>query len=362
MKQSRTMIKLEVAATLFGLSVLLYALAAKVDGFANWYFLHIYRYLSSAISWVTGLFPFSVVEFLLYIMIVVIVIVIGRTVHKLVRKKGKFRPVFLNGSLNVLLFLGGLFFLYVINCGINYHRDSFIQLENIEETHYGRDELVTVCNTLTKEINQIQEKLQRGEDGLTKVSDQIKSIARKEMKALSEYYPSLKGYYPDPKPLLVSEILSYQQVSGIYSPFTVEANYNDDMPEYLKPYTICHELSHLKGVMREEEANFVAFLACMNSEDPEFKYSGLMHAYTKCMSELRNYDAEEYKAIRSQLNEGSNADIVSKYEFWDRYEGKIATLSDKMNDAYLKANSQTAGVDSYNEVTGLIVTYFIKMK
>lgn len=362
MKQSRTMIKLEVAATLFGSSVILYALAANVDGFANWYFTHIYRYLSSVISWVTGLFPFSVVEFLLYTMILVVVIVVVRTVHKVVRKKSKFRPVLINGSLHVLLFLGAILFLYVINCGINYHRDSFIQLENIEETHYGRDELVEVCNTLTKEINQIQERLQRGDDGLIIVSDKIKSTAREEMKALSKRYPSLKGYYPDPKPLVVSELLSYQQVSGIYSPFTVEANYNNDMPEYLKPYTICHELSHLKGVMREEEANYVAFLACMDSDDPVFKYSGLMHAYTKCMSELSNYDAEEYKTIRSQLNEGSNADIVSKYEFWERYEGKIATLSNKMNDAYLKANSQTAGVDSYNQVTGLIVTYFIKMK
>lgn len=45
-----------------------------------------------------------------------------------------------------------------------------------------------------------------------------------------------------------------QQLCGVYSPFTVEANYNGDMPDYNVPHTLCHELSHLKGFMREDEA------------------------------------------------------------------------------------------------------------
>ena len=93
---------------------------------------------------------------------------------------------------------------------------------------------------------------------------------------LGQSYPQLDGYYPYPKPLINSRLLSVQQLCGIYSPFTIEANYNREMPYYNIPHTICHELSHLKGFMREDEANFIGYLACIGSDSPDFRYSGYL--------------------------------------------------------------------------------------
>ena len=76
------------------------------------------------------------------------------------------------------------------------------------------------------------------------------------MKGLADEYPQFKSWYPYPKPLIHPRLLSVQQLTGVYSPFTVEANYNSEIPAYNIPHTICHELSHLKGYMREDEANF----------------------------------------------------------------------------------------------------------
>ena len=39
------------------------------------------------------------------------------------------------------------------------------------------------------------------------------------------------------------------------------------MVSYNLPFTTCHELSHLRGFMQEEEANFIGFLACVNADD-----------------------------------------------------------------------------------------------
>ena len=91
------------------------------------------------------------------------------------------------------------------------------------------------------------------------------------MVRLGQSYPQLEGYYPYPKPLINSRLLSVQQLCGIYSPFTIEANYNREMPYYNIPHTICHELSHLKGFMREDEANFIGYLACIGSDSPDFR-------------------------------------------------------------------------------------------
>ena len=86
--------------------------------------------------------------------------------------------------------------------------------------------------------------------------------------------------------MILSEVLSYQGLTGIYLPFTVEANYNGDMPAYDKPFTVCHELSHLRGFMEEQEANFIAFLACIGSERTDFQYSGYLSGWVYCMNAL----------------------------------------------------------------------------
>ncbi|MEI3187265.1 MAG: DUF3810 family protein [Lachnospiraceae bacterium] len=55
----------------------------------------------------------------------------------------------------------------------------------------------------------------------------------------------MRDFIQGRRQVTVSEILSIQQLSGIYSPFTVEANYNRAMTDYNIPHTICHELSSI---------------------------------------------------------------------------------------------------------------------
>ena len=106
------------------------------------------------------------------------------------------------------------------------------------------------------------------------------------MFSLGATYPELSGYYPQPKGLLFPAFLSVQNLSGIYSPFTIEANYNSAMVSYNLPFTICHELSHLRGFMQEEEANFIAYLASSQSDYKEFQYSGSLMGWIYCMNVL----------------------------------------------------------------------------
>ena len=174
---------------------------------------------------------------------------------------------------------------------------------------------------------------------------------------LGERYPELSGYYPKPKALLVPWILSVQQLTGIYSPFTVEANYNSGMADYNIPFTACHELSHLRGFMQEEEANFIAFLASTGSENIDFQYSGYLMGWRYCMNVLYQVDYESWEEIRGKLSERVEPDFIANRDFWDRYDGRIARAANKVNDTYLKANDQSEGVESYNRMVDLIVAY-----
>ena len=180
----------------------------------------------------------------------------------------------------------------------------------------------------------------------------------KSMKGLGTAYPQLSGYYPYPKPLMNPRLLSIQQLCGIYSPFTIEANYNREMPYYNIPHTICHELSHLKGFMREDEANFIGYLACIGSDSPDFRYSGYLTGWVYAGNALAKADLEAYYGLYGRLAPEAARDLAWNNQFWDRFDGKVAEASTQLNDRYLKANNQEDGVRSYGRMVDLMLAYY----
>ena len=218
-----------------------------------------------------------------------------------------------------------------------------------------KEELAALCLELTEEVNEAASRILVDEEGGCLALGDISGRAREAMEAASAEYPELAGYYPRAKAVGNSWAMSYQFLQGIYSPFTIEANYNRDIPDYDKPSTICHELSHLRGFMREDEANFVAYLACRASEEPDFRYSGSMLAYVHSMNALYREDRELYRQIRLGLCQQAERDLKLQSIFWDAYEGPVAEASDKINDTYLKVNAQTDGTKSYGRMVDLLL-------
>lgn len=177
------------------------------------------------------------------------------------------------------------------------------------------------------------------------------------MQQAAREFPSLQGYYPRPKQVTVSYILSVQQLCGIYVPFTIEANFNGAMPNYNIPHTICHELSHLSGFMREDEANFIGYLACIRSDNQAFNYSGYLTGWVYAGNELAKIDMESYIALHEKLCEQAQTDLQENNIFWNRYEGKVAEVSSQWNDTYLKINDQSEGIRSYGRMVDLMLAY-----
>lgn len=257
------------------------------------------------------------------------------------------------------LFLGGCIMLlvFVINCGINYHRESFSEKSGLKIQTYSVKDLQATCQWLTEEVNRLSTQVERTENGELQLPEEIRQEAVRSMQALGRQYPALQGYYPNPKPVLVSEILSYQKLMGIYAPFTIEANYNQDMPSYDFPFTMCHELSHLRGFMQEEETNFISFLACRESDMTEFQYSGTLSAWEYAMNALYRADPKVWQEVREGLSKAAEPDLRADDQFWSEYDGSVAEVANMVNDTYLKANGQKQGVKSYGKMTDLLVAY-----
>ena len=150
--------------------------------------------------------------------------------------------------------------------------------------------------------------------------------------------------------------MSYTEITGIFFPFTLEANVNTSIPDFAIPYTMCHELTHLRGFMREDEANFIAYLACVEYDDIEFQYCGTMLALIHASNALYEQDRILYDEVRTTYGEGVLQDFKANNTYWSKYEDTvISTVSNQMNDSYLKANNQKDGVQSYGRMVDLLL-------
>jgi hypothetical protein len=119
-----------------------------------------------------------------------------------------------------------------------------------------------------------------------------------------------------------------------------------------------HELAHFQGYMREDEANFIAYLACMASENADYRYSGAMLGLRHSLNALYAADREAYSAILAGLVQEVIADYAANDAYWRQFEGPIAEVSQTVNDVYLKTNRQAAGVKSYGQMVDLLLAEF----
>lgn len=330
---------LKISLILFAAAGILQLAARRLTGFGSWYAEHVYPVIVGTYGRLCGLFPFSVAEVGAYFLIIAAIVYIMRHRREPLRMLSR-----------GVLFLSLLAFLFTVNCGVNYYRLPFSSYLEVEVKQSSAEELRKLCEFLTDQVNETVDG-----SGYEKGWNEE---ALRSMASLGEVYPELAGYYPQPKPLLVSWILSVQQLSGIYLPFTVEANYNKEMTAYNIPHTICHELSHLKGFMREDEANFIGYLACIGSNNQSFQYSGYLTGWIYATNALAKMDMEAYRALYETLDPKVIAHLQENSAFWNQYEGKVAEVSNQMNDTYLKLNDQSDGVQSYGRVVDLMLAYY----
>ena len=382
-------------------------LAARSSAFANAYSHYVYRVLSLGLGSVTGLLPFSVVELLLYATILFVLFDFVKQLRRAIRafteclhpasaaqpraggvsqtfppQADAARPAQLLAAARPLRrFLGHLFLilstllvLYVFLCGINYHRTSFSQEAGLSVTldeHgtvYDEADLIALCDYLVTEINATEAQLDVPFIGQTMETPKASAAwlwhagrtGQRAMEKLGQRYSRLSGHYPFPKPILNTWLLSVQQTTGVYSPFTVEANYNRDIAYYDIPFTICHELSHLRGYMQEEEANFIGVLATIGADDLYFNYSGYVSAWVYAGNALARIDSTAFAMLYARINARTRQDMLYNNAYWKQFEGKPAEAHEQLNDAYLKIQGQATGVRSYGHVTDLMLEYFAK--
>ncbi len=245
-----------------------------------------------------------------------------------------------------------------------YHCSTFAFNYSISENKHTSEQLCKVAVYLIEKINFVSEEITRDEENHFVLTSDINIESKKAMQKLGEEYPSMKGYYPNPKPLTFSAVVTKLNLLGIYFPFSLEANYNNYMYSSDRPSTICHELAHLKGWIQEDEANFIAYLACINSENPEFEYSGYINAIEYLMSADNNLSIDDTIMLRTLLDDNAILDSrESHVVFREAQKSKVgealSEVSDTAIEVSLKINGVSDGAKSYGRFVDLLLNYYL---
>ena len=152
--------------------------------------------------------------------------------------------------------------------------------------------------------------------------------------------------------------MSRFSVSGIYTPFTGEPNFNTELPDSSLPFALAHEMAHQRGYARENEADFIAFLVCINASHPYVRYSGHLRSIN-VLWVLARLTPQRYNEVVASLGPGPRADIDAANSFWLRHQGNLSRATYKVTDRYLKANRVNSGMKNYDEVVTLIISYYL---
>lgn len=360
----------KVVFLLFCFTGLFNILAILSTSFAELYRKYIFLNISSIVARISGIFPFSIGELMIALAIIlaivlVFVVVLGFFKSKVLKK---IRKIYLRITVYILLFV---YMSETFNCFIMYRTktiESVMLKEHKDALNTVTDDnekLLLAYNEVVRNLNELSVKLKRDENG-DLISDFTFEECKKALRNISDEYECLSGYYPNPKKIHFSNIMSQQYLAGIYFPFSMEANYNALMYCANNPSTICHELSHLKGYIREDEANFIAFLACINSDNDFIKYSGYLQVLWYLEDDMMKYLPTEYwDRVVSPNDYVIDDDIFLKQEVMEEVEEQaiistetLSEATDVFIDTNLKMNGVKSGYDNYSEVVKLIVLYY----
>ena len=318
--------------------------------------------LRAVLAFLTNLFPFSLAEFLILMLPLFLVLLIRYAVK---HKSRNWRCV-LSYTVSLVSVASLFFSVFVWACGMGYHTPTLSERLCLADEAVSADELVDTAHKLIEEMEPYLSDVRYTESGASVMPYSLAEMNQKliaSYKTLAGQYPFIHAHRSRIKPVLLSVPMSYAHFTGFYTFFTGEANLNVDFPAYTLPFTAAHELAHSRGIARENEANFMAFLACIHSENDYIRYCGFLNLFEYVASALYEADTSEgkvlYHGVIDSLDERAWGELVAYSVFFDKYrDTAISEISGAVNDSYLKANGTEEGEKSYGLVVNLAVSYY----
>ncbi|WP_276502628.1 DUF3810 domain-containing protein [Terrimonas pollutisoli] len=329
------------------------------DWVENQYTYGVYPLITRVQRFLFGWIPFSIGD-LFYGFLVLVVIFRTFRFFKFLFQKKITRAFFVGAMQQTIFFFLFVYVFFNLLWGLNYNRKGISPQLGIEVRKYSLSDIDSLTSVLQLRVNEYADsasEVQR--DSFAKKRDLFRESSH-AYEVISKKLPFLAYRPVSVKPSLFSYLGNYLGFQGYYNPFSGEAQVNTTVPRFLEPFITTHEIAHQLGYGKENEANFVAFLACKNHPSPVFKYSMYFDIYNYAINELHKRDSTKARSYLRQLHPQALKDIKELRSFYNAYRNPIEPVITWTYGHFLKANNQPAGKQTYNEVVAWLIAYYKK--
>lgn len=301
-------------------------------------------------------FPFSVAEVIIVLFIAGNVVWVVRTVVLAVTQR-RWRDL-LHRTLKLAAAWLWLLAAFHWMWNASYYATDFAHRSGLSHTPPATEELAQVTMLFAQRAGELAGQVERDSEGHFAVPrSQCLDCGLTVYEGLTEQFESLDIPCVRAKPLFFSRLQSILGFTGLYFPFTGEANVNVDSPVCLFPATIAHEMAHQRMVAAEEEANFVGIAACVTCDDVVFQYSGYLMGLIHLSNALYSADKDAWYEVRATFPQELVTDWNDNNAYWEALESKVEEAAENAYDSFLKNNDQTMGIRSYGACVDLLVAW-----
>jgi len=243
-----------------------------------------------------------------------------------------------------------IYLVFLASWGLNYRRVRLAEKLALDNSRVTTDAVAMLASTAVAELNALYERAhQTGWPDADAVDDHLGAGLAFVESALHQTRLAIPAR---PKHTVLNAYFRRAAVDGMTDPFFLETLVNSDLLPMERPFVVAHEWAHLAGYNDEGEANFVAFLVCMRSDEPR-RYSAWMAIYSEASAMLSRAARQ---ALAARLAPGPRADLRAIADRVARHVSvRVSQAGWRVYNEYLKANRVEAGAASYSEVIRLVL-------
>lgn len=319
----------------------------------DWYTNGLFLVLRPIFDYTLGFLPFPAFYLFLLLLIAGLVWKIQQW-----RQIGRFTVTTItNAIISIISFGVFVVGLFLFVWGFNYAGSSVEQKMGFDLNPISPEELKQELEEQTKLLVGLRNELTDSVFTQRVFSKEMTEEIRSQLlTVLKEYgfpnngHPQLRFLYPKGSLLAIS-------TAGFYWPFVGECHVDPGLHPLQIPHVIAHELSHAYSITDEGACNFLAWMACRQSQDTYVRYAAQLSYWRQLNSSYRQTDKEGHSKFFETIDPRIVNDLYAIRDHMDQYPEYFTQLRNLFYGSYLRVQGVSDGLASYGRVVNLVMSW-----
>ena len=316
----------------------------------KYYSLSLFRIIRNTFDYTFGKLPFPSY----YLFLLFLIIIVTKWILHFFREKPEPLP---SRLFKIVSFVGFLTTFFFILWGFNYGRIPIEQNLKLNVSEISEIELNTEIDTTVAKLSIIRNSIKNDTSALPQIVF-VNNIEENCSHALNEVLSKMKYHTSTVRGrFVIDDMFLVFGIGGQYLPFVGEGNVDDAVFHSKKPFYLIHEMTHGNGFTEEAECNFMAYVACIESDKLPLQYSGELNYLLYLLSALKKSNEMEFEKAILKLPFVIKKDLEEIRLYNLKHDFKIAIIGDAINNIYLKINGVKDGTKNYDKMMLLIYAW-----